>query len=485
MRVMGNAYDIGSAFDPKAFAEYGKSRGAGGITTDLVNSLLPSVQVDDPTKGIQSGVSGKTPEAPTGNPILDAFHNAGHLVGGANVAPSALDGLAGVGMAAQGTEGAADQMNILGGILTKDRNQLLKLPQAQDIITQGGSAADAAKATGWFPDQDGQWKYEIPRRNLAETPELLPKMYDALIQANTGHHTQPPQLELLRHLLKDDPLFAAFPDLASTPVEINFNNPHMTGLKGSFSAATSPAQDMGLHLGGKHQGIDSFSELQDTLQHELQHAISGMHIRAGIPMSTGGSPNQIGMEIYRALGDQGRYLKSDRDTRVGTIAKGLRDEIQRSRMNLPPGAAASSSPHYPVWNDSWNLEQALIPYMFGSKTDIETLLADPKFQTRLQAQGINRDLTLPLNDIKDMNSKLDALTPYHSDDTFKIYQALLDETNARMAGARYDYNMQQAVPFLEHRQNVYPGPYYLKFDAKRPKSELQQQATVPILNLKP
>lgn len=280
MRVMGNAYDIGSAFDPKAAAEYGKTRGAGGITTDLVNSLLPSVQVDDPTKGIQSGVSGKTPEAPTGNPILDAFHNAGHLVGGANVAPSALDGLAGAGAALHGTEGAANQMNMLVNPYVGNPVNMKMLPEytrlRQEIAQlppelQPGKGDHYAIAQ-YLWDNTG---WDTPGADLVPRTEIS----DAKASANRtlfNYVSNPSNKDLnipLEGILSHPELFKAEPRLR------NINTVLRPNEDGAFIRTNDVGDILEMSLGGLrtpraiNRGYDPYEEFMGSVLHETQHAL--------------------------------------------------------------------------------------------------------------------------------------------------------------------------------------------------------------------
>jgi len=166
------------------------------------------------------------------------------------------------------------------GARTADR---AALSAAQKMAKDGVNRETILANTGWFKGADDKWRFEIADNTATMNSEGLPQF-----GAKVSEHMQHPEL------------FAAYPDLAQTKVNLN---PRRAG--GGAYFEKSPNWDETIMVGPSTPEMD-----RSVMLHELQHAIQK---REGF--APGANYHEIGPDKYhRSAGEvEARNVQARRD----------------------------------------------------------------------------------------------------------------------------------------------------------------------------
>lgn len=169
-------------------------------------------------------------------------------------------------------------------------------------MEEAGKDAKAIKlATGWERGADNLWRYETADFSLKPT----------WINATT-----------LEEAIKDDELFKAYPELRKTKVRLVHNS---TDVGGKFSKAQNSIEAIGY----------SFESMQDTLVHEVQHAIQEQEgfEGGGNPMIANAAVAMEWMNKYAAIYDNSPLKKTNNAYSDTLDIIGMMDNLRQLRTD--------------------------------------------------------------------------------------------------------------------------------------------------------
>lgn len=204
--------------------------------------------------------------------------------GSADRSMAAMKSLLDVGAGSSVVEAPAGALRTFGGVGAKTAD-LTALERAKTLELRRSSPEAIHAATSWYRDVDGEWKFEIP--NDQGTLRVAPKLqfpakvtqpdhvpgiqpaYKAPDGTDVGHTVpavqptvpgKPMKFTELGDIYDDPKLYAAYPDLAKTPVR------HLAdGPEGALYNPVSKTIYLGEH--------SDPADMQATLLHEIQHAV--------------------------------------------------------------------------------------------------------------------------------------------------------------------------------------------------------------------
>lgn len=337
---------------------------------------------------------------------------------------------------------------ILGGIMSKNRGMLQRLPEFTQDMQKGATTTELYNKHGWFLDKDLQPKYETPDLGV----ELTNKAADILFDKGKTYSG------LLPDFLQGADFFQEFPQLGNIAV-------HTRPMKEKLDGFYDPQY--------KNMGINSNMSLEDirsTLLHETGHAISDIHSKAG--WAWGGSPEMVNWQLEKQIEP---YLPALQD-----ISHDLVKKLEPYRGNVPvPAGWGSPGERDIIGMDSIQIVQNMLQN-FGRTGKLDWLTRIKKHVPHMPKElhpAINDWLT----NIERLN--LPSAAPLGGKDdnlAFQIYQALLDESNSRTIELRSRPGAWSDLPFYEARDK-YVQPHDLlipEFNPARPLVEQRKSGFV-------
>jgi hypothetical protein len=207
------------------------------------------------------------------------------------------------------------------------------LYRAGEMFVKGQPMNEIKLATGWAKDkQDGKWKYEISDKEYSVN---FGKLYDLYLGAPTFTELQ----EVIRH----SRLFKVYPQLKKLRIEVGktIGNAHYEKFEnGQAKIVISQdlvraTRDLGQDGGGRTDGASRRAKvskkLQQTIIHEIQHAIQDIEGFAG-----GGNPQTIKEILIK----EGKLPKSTLNVPYDKLSQEFRDEIYEKYIRVAGEAEA-------------------------------------------------------------------------------------------------------------------------------------------------
>lgn len=172
-----------------------------------------------------------------------------------------------------------NSLGIFGGVKAKAAN-LDELAKAQKLEAAGASPDDIWRSTGWGKGKDGAWRFEIDDRGTGI------REGSGIQGAREGYqHTAP-----LEQVYDHQRLFANYPELKELPFF------KMESDKAATGTYYAPQKGWPKGLLGIDAGRRSNAQMNDTMLHELQHAVQGIE-----GFAKGGSPKNVMDDIIENL----------------------------------------------------------------------------------------------------------------------------------------------------------------------------------------
>jgi hypothetical protein len=150
-----------------------------------------------------------------------------------------------------------------------------KLTRAADLEKAGATPHDIWQQTQWFRGADGGWRFEIPDTD-AKISAKIPRLSSTSPDQNAQPFISATGLsgKTLGQVVLHPNLYAAYPDLAKTPMQTVGGQEAAAGLRG----AIYPDGSLGLATARQDEAIS-------TALHEIQHKIQDKEgfARGGMP----------------------------------------------------------------------------------------------------------------------------------------------------------------------------------------------------------
>lgn len=199
-------------------------------------------------------------------------------------------------MIRKGREMAAGAMGQFAGPFARTADKL-QYEKAKSMLTEGRSAEEVRKATGWFKGMDGKMRFEIDDSKASFNPEIAKNklsVIDAIKDFKVGFGREAKMGDILQH----DMLYAAYPWIREIKVVAGDINDHGASYNTKTNTITI----------GRGLGFKPDNKVMGQFMHEIQHAIQTEE-----GFARGGSPDEFAKAYNKLKEMRPRIIKMLRE----------------------------------------------------------------------------------------------------------------------------------------------------------------------------